>query len=294
VRLELAWGRLRRAWLRRFRPGYVAAMAARRQGHCPDCPHDIVDSRDLKFYRNVCGYWFPGADDPYRGWTRWWLTRAGMAELVCFSLIFAALLGLLAAGALIVHPVFWAVFAVAAGLWAFVIRFFRDPPRVPPSDPDALVSPADGTVTHVEEVDEPDFPGGRAFRISIFLSVFNVHVNRVPRTGTVVNIRYFPGRFLDARHLNCAVENEQLWLDLEEKETYRPVRVKQISGAIARRIVCWLKPGDEFRAGDRFGMIKFGSRTDVLLPVANVREVRVKVGDKVKGGSTSLLRVRAG
>src|SRR5215470_10617948 len=85
VKLELAWGRLRRAWLRRFRPGYVARMAAQRQGECPGCPHDVIDSRDLKFFRNVCGYWFGPDDDPFKPASRFWLTRAGLAELLCFG-----------------------------------------------------------------------------------------------------------------------------------------------------------------------------------------------------------------
>jgi phosphatidylserine decarboxylase len=105
-----------------------------------------------------------------------------------------------------------------------------------------------------------------------------------------VGLRYLPGCFLDARHPDCAIRNEQLWIDLEEVPSLRALRVKQISGAIARRIVCWLKPGEEVRAGDRFGMIKFGSRTEVLLPIGEALDVRVKVGDKVKGGATVLLR----
>jgi phosphatidylserine decarboxylase len=106
----------------------------------------------------------------------------------------------------------------------------------------------------------------------------------------VVNVRYFPGAFLDARHPDCPARNEQLWLDIEESESGRPIRIKQISGAIARRIVCWLKPQETVRAGDRYGMIKFGSRTEVLLPASEAVEVLVKVGDKVQGGATVLLR----
>src|SRR5262249_3166241 len=166
------------------------------------------------------------------------------------------------------------------------------PERVIPDDPRALVSPADGTVTHVGEVDDPDFPGGRAFRISIFLSVFNVHVNRIPRAGRVVDLRYFPGEFLDARHAECAVRNEQLWIDLEEPGG-RMLRVKQISGVTARRIVCRLKLGETVAKGERLGIIKFGSRTELLMPIEAGLETLVKVGDKVKGGSTILLRVPA-
>lgn len=290
MNLELAWGRLRRAYLRRFRPGYVHRMAGKRQGHCPDCPHDVVDSRDLKFYRNVCGYWFRPEDDPFSWRERLRLARAGLAEIVCFSLICGTLTVLLAVAAAYLHPALWVMLGLLLVGWFQIVYFFRDPERSIPSDTRALLSPADGTVTHIGEVADAGFPGGRAFRISIFLSVFNVHVNRVPRTGRVAAVRYFPGCFLDARHPECAARNEQLWIDLEEVETRRPLRIKQISGAIARRIVCWLKPGETVRAGDRLGMIKFGSRTEVYLPAGEALEVLVRVGDKVKGASTVLLR----
>jgi phosphatidylserine decarboxylase len=290
--VELAWGRLRRAWLRRFRPGYVRQMAAKRQGHCPDCPHDILDPRDLKFYRNVCGYYFREEDNRFRWRGRLGLARAGLAEVVCFSLLFLALTVFLSLAGAWLHWGFWLPLPIVIVLWAFVFSFFRDPPRQAPAEADAVVSPADGTVTSVGEVDDPDFPGGRAFQVTIFLSVFNVHVNRVPRTGRVVNVRYFRGCFLDARRPECGVRNEQLWLDLEEGSLRRLVRVKQISGAIARRIVCWLCPGEEVRAGDRYGMIKFGSRTDLLVPAGETSAVLVRVGDQVRGGRTVLLRLK--
>ncbi len=130
----------------------------------------------------------------------------------------------------------------------------------------------------------------RRLRISIFLSIFNVHVNRLPRTGTITQVRYFPGAFLDARDPNSAVRNEQLWIDMREP-IGRSLRVKQISGAIARRIVCWLKEGDILTKGERIGMIKLGSRTDLLISMDQVKEVCIKVGDSVRGGSTILLRV---
>jgi phosphatidylserine decarboxylase len=288
--IELAWGRLRRAWLRRFRPGYVRRMAERRQGSCGNCGHDVIDVRDLKWYRNVCGYRFRPEDDRYRWRSRLGLAREGLAEVVLTSLVLLPLTVLGIVLAVVVHPAFAVAALVVALLWFQLVFFFRDPARMIPTDPAALVSPADGTVTHMGEVEAPDFPGGRAFRISIFLSVFNVHVNRVPRTGRVVSVRYFRGCFLDARNVDCAVRNEQLWLDLEEPATGRPVRVKQISGAIARRIVCWLKPGDEVQTGERYGMIKFGSRTELWLPAGEALDVRVRVGDKVQGGSTVLLR----
>jgi phosphatidylserine decarboxylase len=290
--LELAWGRCRRALLRLFRPGYVRRMALLRQGTCLGCCHDIIDPRDLKYYRNVCGHWFAEQDDRFRWRDRLRLARAGLAELVCFSLLFAALA--LACGLLgwWAHALFFLPLAVVVALWLFVFSFFRDPERVIPADGSAVISPADGTVREVGEVADPDFPGGRAFLVSIFLSVFNVHVNRIPRTGRVKGVSYYPGCFLDARRPECGVRNEQLWIDLEDGRTGAPMRLKQIAGAIARRIVCWLRPGEEVRAGDRLGMIKFGSRTDLLLPVEPVAEALVRVGDKVKGGSTILLRLR--
>ncbi len=289
--LELAWGRWRRAWLRLFRPRYVAHWTLLRQGDCPNCPHDIIDSRDLKFYRNVCGYWFRPEDDAFAWRGRLRLARYGLAELICFSLLFAALSSLFA-GLAALHPLFLLPLPIILILWLFIFSFFRDPERIAPSDPAVLVSPADGTVTHVQEVADPDFPGGRAFCVSIFLSVFNVHVNRVPRTGKVVKLHYYPGEFLDARAGECSVRNEQFWVDLLDERTGCLVRTKQIAGAIARRIVCWLKPDETVRAGERYGMIKFGSRTELLLPVEMVAETLVKVGDTVKGGSTILLRMK--
>jgi phosphatidylserine decarboxylase len=291
--LELAWGRLRRGFLRCLRPDYVRQMTALRQGDCPGCPHDIVDPRDLKFYRNVCGYWFRPEDDRFAWRGRLRLARYGLAELICFSGLFAVLMVLCAVLAVVVHWLFWIPAIVCAGLALFVISFFRDPERVVPTDADAVISPADGTVTHVEEVDDPDFPAGRAFRVSIFLSVFNVHVNRAPRPGRVAALHYYPGAYLDARHGECAVRNEQFWTDFIDARTGQLVRVKQIAGAIARRIVCWLREGEDLRAGERYGMIKFGSRTDVLVPAGTQRDVAVKPGDAVRGGTTVLFRVKS-
>ena len=290
LQIELAWGRLRRRFLRMVRPGYVRAMQTLRQGECPNCPHEIIDPRDLKFCRNVCGYWFRPEDDRFAWRGRLGLARPGLAEVVCFSLLFAVLSCLSVLGAFWIHPLLYLALAAIFPLWLFVISFFRDPDRAITTDFAALVSPADGKVTHIDEIDSAEFSGGRAFRISIFLSVFNVHVNRSPRRSRVTYVRYFPGEFLDARHSDCAVRNEQLWINLTDEATGTPMVVKQISGAIARRIVCWLKSGDVIQAGERFGMIKFGSRTEVLLPAGPRYEVKIKVGDMVSGGSSILLR----
>jgi phosphatidylserine decarboxylase len=293
IRIEQAWGRLRRGLLHRLFPGYVRRMTALRVGDCPGCTHEVIDGRDLKLVRNVCGYSFRPEDDRHAWRGRLGLARAGLVEIICFSLLLSPAVILFVVLGVWASPWWLLPLAVLLPLWVFILAFFRDPHRVIPADTNALVSPADGVITHLEEVDEPDFPGGRAFRVSIFLSVFNVHVNRAPRCGKVTRVRYYPGAYLDARAQECAVRNEQLWIDFEDERLGSPLRVKQIAGAIARRIVCWLKPGDVVRAGERFGMIKFGSRTDVLLPPAAVAEVLVRVGDAVKGGSRILLRLRA-
>lgn len=286
--IELAWGRCRRRLLRWFQPGHVRRMVEKRQGDCPGCTHDIIDARDLKYCRTVCGFWFQPHDSPFPTRGPCGLARYGLAELVVFSLLLGAVAASFALAGAFLHWTLWLGLLPVALVWLEIVYFFRDPERKVPDDPRALVSPADGTVTNVEEVDEPDFPGGRALRISIFLSIFNVHVNRIPRSGRVVDVRYFPGAFLDARNPASAVRNEQLWIDMIEADTGRPLRVKQISGAIARRIVCWLKPGDEVVRGERLGMIKLGSRTDLLLPVGAAAEVFVKPGDKVRGAATVL------
>jgi phosphatidylserine decarboxylase len=293
VALERAWGRFRRSLLRRFFPGYVRRMADLRQGSCPNCPHDVIDARDLKLVRNVCGYRFRPEDDRFAWRGRLGLARAGFAEIFLFTLL---LLPLIVAGGVLaaLHHVAWvALGIVALGALIFIVAFFRDPHRAIPTDPDLLVSPADGVITHVDEVEAPDFPGGKALRVSIFLSVFNVHVNRTPRAGRVTSVRYFPGEFLDARHRECSVRNEQLWIDFVDERLGCPLRVRQVSGAIARRIVCQVGVGEQLSAGERFGMIKFGSRTEVFVPPEVVAEVLVKVGDVTTGGDKALLRLRA-
>jgi phosphatidylserine decarboxylase len=294
--LELAWGRLRRAYLRALRPGYVRRMLGLRQGQCPGCRHDVIDPRDLKFYRNVCGYWFRPEDDPFRWRDRLGVARVGLAEIICLSLVYAALAGALglAFSADWVGPSVTVALAVLLTLlWFQTVWFFRDPRRNIPKDPGLLLSPADGTVTDVGEVEAPGFPGGRAFRVGIFLSVFNVHVNRSPRAARVRGISYCPGKFLNAMKTECSSENEAVTIDLEDAATGQPVRVKQIAGAIARRIVCWLRPDEELQAGQHIGMIKFGSRTEVIVPVDSVVEALARVGQKVKGGETALLRLAA-
>lgn len=176
---------------------------------------------------------------------------------------------------------FWWVAAILLLVALFMAFFFRDPKRVPPADPDVVVSPADGKVTRIEPA------GVDSTVISIFLSPFDVHINRSPIRGKIVDVLYSPGKFLMATNEKASLVNEQNALTIQgEKIT---VVCKQIAGILARRIVCWKTEGDSLGLGERFGMIKFSSRTDVLLP-ANVR-VTVKEGDRVRGGTTVIGRI---
>jgi phosphatidylserine decarboxylase len=163
----------------------------------------------------------------------------------------------------------------------FFLWFFRDPTRRIPSGPGEVVSPADGVVT---EADWIETAGGSRFRISIFLNVFDVHVNRAPVGGTVKAVEYREGAFLNAMKPECGLLNEQT-LVVIDAGGYE-VSYKQIAGLLARRIVCPVKPGQRLERGERVGMIKFGSRTDVLLP--GDASPRVRTGMRVKGGSTVL------
>jgi phosphatidylserine decarboxylase len=186
---------------------------------------------------------------------------------------------LLAAAAAVVG--FWWVAAILLLVTCFMAFFFRDPKRVPPADPDVVVSPADGKVTRVGPA------GPDSTVVSIFLSPFDVHINRSPIPGKIVDVLYSPGKFLMATNEKASLVNEQNALTIQgEKIT---VVCKQIAGILARRIVCWKAEGDSLGLGERFGMIKFSSRTDVLLP-ANVR-VTVKEGDRVRGGTTVIGRI---
>jgi phosphatidylserine decarboxylase len=284
--VELAWGRLRRAYLKALRPGYVRRMAALRCGDPSGAPHEILDPRDLKYCSNQCAaHWAPG-DDPFRWRDRLPITRWGLAELQIMGWPLVALS--LAIGA--PGPP-WCWFALAPlVVLGWLVYFFRDPRRLVPADVDVIVSPADGTVAEVTELDHYDFFEGPAVRVGIFLSIFNVHLNRAPRAGRVLDMHYKPGEFLNALNPESALRNEFMWIGFEDAD--RPgVRwaVRQISGLIARRIVCSLRPGQAVSRGEKFGMIKLGSRTELILPRDAVR-VEVAVGDKVHAGSTVMAR----
>jgi phosphatidylserine decarboxylase len=166
-------------------------------------------------------------------------------------------------------------------LLLFVTYFFRDPEREIPSDANVVVSPADGKV--VEIVTEKDPILGQSFkRISIFLSVFNVHIQRMPISGKIEKVLYNQGKFLAAFNHKASLDNEQNTILISSGKTH--VLVKQIAGLIARRLVCWVQSGDKLERGQRFGLIRFGSRVDLFLP-ENSR-ISVSIGDRVEGGSS--------
>jgi phosphatidylserine decarboxylase len=172
-------------------------------------------------------------------------------------------------------------------LTLFTIYFFRNPERTPPADERAVVAPADGTVIVVDRV--PSTPlGCEALKISIFMSVFNVHINRVPFSGRIVELVRSPGRFFDARDERASCENERTQVVIETSSGVRLAFV-QIAGLIARRIICYPRIGDVVERGKRYGLIRFGSRVDVYLPVDVVP--LVKLGDKTVSGETVLARL---
>ena len=206
------------------------------------------------------------------------LTRHGFREMLVGTLVLA----LVAFG---LEMAWWplALLVVPVIIWLFA--FFRDPNRPIPIEQHVMVSPADGKVSDIGEVDEP-LVGGKAIRVGIFLSVFNVHVNRAPCDGKVIAVNYKKGKFINAmKHNEASSDNESNTIVLGELNGNRPVAVvKQIVGLIARRIVFTGRVDDVLRRGDRIGMIKFGSRTELTIPIWLDPEIKVKVGQTVRGG----------
>ena len=183
----------------------------------------------------------------------------------------------LGAAALFLH---WTIAgAILIALAAFVFYFFRDPERAIPADPGAVVSPADGRVLVVTDESNAGRPGKR---ISIFLAIWNVHVNRSPAAGVITSLNYRPGKFYAAMRPSASADNEQNIIALATDSG--ELVFKQIAGLIARRVVCWKKPGERVARGERIGLVRFGSRTDLWLPRDS--ELVVKAGDHVKGGSS--------
>jgi len=210
------------------------------------------------------------------------LTTLGGWQLVLLG--FAPLA--LGAGMTAVH---WSAGIIPFLLAAFTLNFFRDPERAVPTDEGVLVSAADGKVVNILEVDEPVYLKGRGYRVGVFLNVFNVHVNRSPGAGVVECVEYKKGKFLDARDERISEENEANAIGIRLDDG-RKVLVRQVAGLIARRIVCTVKVGDRVERGDRIGMIKFGSYTEVVVEPDAGLTAAVTIGQKVKGASDVLMR----
>jgi phosphatidylserine decarboxylase len=284
MRLELGWGYVRRFLLKLSRPKYLKRMQGLRQCEPTGVPHEVLDPRDMKFYVNQGVRVWAEKDDPFAWRERLGFVRDGLAELVVLGGGSFAAAGCLAWW-------WWPLGIPPLAVGLLVVWFFRNPSRQAPTEPGLVVAPADGRVVEIDEVEYDPFVGGPAVRIGIFLSVFNVHINRTPVAGRVVGLTYRPGKFLNALQAASARENEQLAMRLEENvPPYRRFIVRQIAGLIARRIVCLVRPGDELQRGARYGMIKLGSRTELVLPREPGLRIEVTVGRNVQAGSTVMAR----
>ncbi len=183
----------------------------------------------------------------------------------------------------------WVLYVLAVVLMLFVLNFFRDPERTTPTGSDLLIAPADGKVVQIVQLENAKYVDGPATQVSIFLSAFDVHVNRIPLNGVVEYVHYYPGEYLLAWHEKASELNEQSQFGLRH-ESGTKILFKQITGYVARRIVYHISEGDTVTAGNRFGMMKFGSRMDIIVP-ANV-ELDVKVGQRTVAGETIMGRVK--
>jgi len=222
------------------------------------------------------------------------LAKEGLREMLLGTLVLGGLAAL--AGWLL-----WPLALAPLIVWVWMIAFFRDPRRVRSYEPGMLCSPADGTITEITEIAPGDAAGwrwggaagerppydGPAVRIGMFLSLFNVHINRMPCAGRVRDTRYTPGEFLDARSPDCGVRNEANTLLIDpDAPMPGPIIVRQVAGKVARRIICSVGRGDHATIGQRIGLIKFGSRTELIIPKLPGTEITVKVGQAVRGGLT--------
>jgi phosphatidylserine decarboxylase len=223
------------------------------------------------------------------------LTKYGWPQVVIFpAIMFGAMILVACASSLVPRLNIWAVVSIEAVLvivMVWVLSFFRDPYRACPKEANLLLSPADGKITDIEIVKERDYIGERAIRIGVFLSIFDVHINRAPCNAKVTRISYKKGRYKNAANPESGQVNESNDLYIIRSNSPRDkLIVRQISGAIARRIVCTAKEGQELSGGEKFGMIKFGSRTELYVPARADVKCLVQTGDKVKAGLTPLVR----
>ncbi len=181
------------------------------------------------------------------------------------------------------HSALKIAYGIIGFLFVFSLFFFRDPQRPFPKDENTIFSPADGKVVQIKDVNDPDV-GNDVVQVSIFLSVFNVHVNRVPVSGTVKSMEFFKGKFLAAFNHKASEDNQRTEIVMETSNG--PIRIRQITGAVARRIFCYADPGTAMAQGDRLGYIMFGSRTDIIFP--KTAALNVEVGTVVKGGMSTI------
>jgi len=221
------------------------------------------------------------------------LTPYGLPQVALWPGVIAAVVAVFTMVACRSLPL-WLVLGVdvlLAAILVWALSFFRDPERTCPSDSNVLLAPADGTITDITVVEDMDFIGRRALRIGIFLSIFNVHINRSPCRAKVEKTEHKPGRYKNAMNPDSSRVNESntLYLTRLDRPNDRII-VRQISGAIARRIVCTATKGQAFSGGERFGMIKFGSRTELYVPGHAGVKCQVTVGQPVKAGLTTLVR----
>ncbi len=221
------------------------------------------------------------------------LTKYGMNQWLPTAVVVFPIIGACVWLADKGEPVWWIPAGFLLLLWLCFAAFFRDPPRRPTSsNPADFVSPADGTVSAIIRVAHHEATNGPALVIRIFLSVLNVHINRAAQNATVIGLRHQPGRYLDARASAGARVNENVLLTLRLDDG-RNYGIRQISGAIARRIVCRVKLGDRLLQGQRYGMIQFGSTTELILPQPEQAVILVREGERVYAGRTSLARLNS-
>jgi phosphatidylserine decarboxylase len=212
------------------------------------------------------------------------LKLIGLATAAVIALLAAAFLGKVI-GEFVLDYLVWVLISLCALFAGFTLYFFRDPDPLVPSGPNLVVSPGHGKVDVIDTTTEPDFIGGECRRVSIFLSVFDVHVQNAPVTGRVALFKHTPGQYLNAMKTDSAKFNENVLIGIEAGEPPGgKIGVRLIAGLIARRIVPWVAQNDDLQRGDRISLIQFGSRVDLYLPLR--AKIRVKLGDKVKGGET--------
>jgi len=214
------------------------------------------------------------------------VTRHGFREMLIGSVALAVV-------AVLLRLAFWPLALLIAPILLWLFAFFRDPERQVPVEQDVMVSPADGTVSDISQLPDEPLLGGPAVRVGIFLSVFNVHINRSPCDGKVLDVFYKKGKFINAmRHQLASDQNESNTIVLADPTTGQPIAVvRQIVGLIARRIIFTAERGQLLRRGERIGMIKFGSRTELIVPARVEPQVRVTVGQTVRGAADVIFKL---